>query len=442
MSYRALFRDRTYRRLILATAGGRLGQVMFDVTIVLFGMNELQQPVAAGFAVLLSTLPGLILSPLAGSFLKGRDLTRWMTVDFALKGVATLGIAYGAGTHAGGIALMLALATLMSVTSAFGSVALRSYIALAVDPDMRGCANGIDSVSAGLAALVGPVFAAITVAMLAGRNGLAVVGIIYLAAAATAVVSGRTLLESGTDARLRAAARAVWSIVVVPTLRGLTAVYFLYQAAIGVLVIALPILIGALHGANPSWVGWCWSVAGGCAVLAALGAGRMVTPGRERGFMVIGIATTSLAVASLLLPGTAWWILGSFLVLGAGAGPIDVGLMGLRQSVLPRHGATAILAVSSSVNMSGYPVGAFVGGIVAALGPTALVVASLSCSALGLVSALLLPTAPRGYVARHAPGRSNTDVPKPSEMMLCDTPAATAVGRVPGGPAADGRYAP
>ena len=109
--------------------------------------------------------------------------------------------------------------------------------------------------------------------------------------------------------------------------------------------------------------------------------------------MFSGMIVTTGAVFLLLAHAYAVVLVLAFLLLGVGVGPIDVGLLGLRQSVLPDQGATALLAVSSAVNVSGYPLGTFIGGLVSVAGSTALVAGSAALAVIGLiVSASLLKT--------------------------------------------------
>ncbi|MDH6223816.1 MULTISPECIES: MFS transporter [Streptomyces] len=391
MSYRKVLTDRVCAQLALSTAVGRFAQVMFDVTVVIFVVEDLHRPAAAGLAVLLATLPGLLLSPLSGSFLQGRNVTGWMAADYVIKAAATLGIAFGASADAGGVWLLWGLALLSSLTSAFGNVAFRSYVALSLPAELRGPANGLDSMIAGLAAMAGPALAGIAVAVFGGRHSVAVVGVAFLVAALVAAASGRTTPEAGGEVGLRSAVEAVRGILVHPVLRGLTGVYFMYQVSVGVLVVTLPQLVSAGFGADSSWVGISWSIAGMAGIVASLAAGHRISDGAERRFLTIGAAVTLVGVAGLFLHSTVFWLAAMFVLLGLAVGPMDVGLLSLRQRVLPENGATAVLAVSSSLNMAGYPAGAMVGGLVAGLGLGAQTGVAAGCALAALLLCALLP---------------------------------------------------
>jgi predicted MFS family arabinose efflux permease len=365
---------------------------MFEIAFVLFAVNGLHRPAVAGLILLLANLPGLILSPVSGSFLNGRNVTRWMALDSSVKAIAILAIALTASASPGRVALTAVLATAMSLTGAFGNVALRSYIALSLEPGLRPPANGVDSMTAGLAVLVGPVIAALIAEWLGTRAGLVCVAAIYFLSALGALRAGEVRPERGASFHFRDAVKQTAAIFSNRILRALTVTYTTYQAALGILVVALPIIVDKDLGANSSWVGICWSVAGGAGIVSSLTAGRATGAG-EGVLMFSGMIVTTGAVFLLLAHAYAVVLVLAFLLLGVGVGPIDVGLLGLRQSVLPDQGATALLAVSSAVNVSGYPLGTFIGGLVSVAGSTALVAGSAALAVIGLiVSASLLKT--------------------------------------------------
>lgn len=391
MTYRTVLADGVFARLVFATLVGRFAQVMFDITLVIFVVQDLDSPGAAGLAMLLATLPGLLLSPMSGSFLQGRNVTGWMAIDYCVTAVAAVGIAFGAsdGTH--GVWLLWGLAFLSSLTSAFGNVALRSYIALSLPPNLRGAANGLDSTTSGLAAMIAPALAGLAIVLVGGRQSVTIVGMAFLAAALVAATSGRTTLETQGEVLWRSAVQAIGTIVVSPVLRWLTGVYFMYQVAIGILVVALPVLVIEGFEAGPSWVGTSWSIAGVAGIASSIIAGHRVADGTERLFLTVGAAVTSTAVVGLFVHTHVSWLAVVFLLLGLAVGPMDVGLLSLRQRVLPAAGATATLAVSSSLNMAGYPAGAMMGGLLASLGLYVLTGAALACSLAALALCALLP---------------------------------------------------
>lgn len=369
MSYRNILKDRRFARLAMATLAGRVAQTMFDVTLVIFVVADMQRPAAAGFAVLLATLPGLVLSPISGTFLQGRNVTGWMMVDYAIKGVAAIGIALGVSTEPSGMWALWGLALLSSVTSAFGNVAMRSYISFVLTAKLRGPANGLDSTLSALADMAGPALAGLAVIAVGGRMSVAAVGVVFLLAATIALTSGRLVHEPGVaSTRVLHITKAIREVVSHPVLRQLTGVYFLYQVAIGILVVASPLLITSRFQLDISWVGISWSIAGVAGIVASLAAGRYVELGRERRMMSTGAALTVIALTGLFTLSNVFGLFVAFVPLGIAVGLLDVGLLSLRQAALPSSGATGTLAVSTSLNLAGYPAGAMLGGLLGGYG--------------------------------------------------------------------------
>ncbi len=391
MSYRDTLRDRRFTRLAVSTLAGRVAQTMFDVTLVIFVVADLHRPSSAGLAVLLATLPGLALSPVSGTFLQGRNVTAWMTVDYTVKGVAALGIGFGVSTAPSGVWLLWGLALLSSMTSAFGNVAMRSYISFALAARLRGPANGLDSTLSALADMAGPALAGVAVIAFGGRMSVAAVGVVFLLAAAVALGSGRSIHEEGGGMQFRHAVNAIREVWVHRVLRQLTSVYFLYQVAIGILVVASPLLITSQFKLDISWVGVSWSIAGVAGIAASLLAGHYVTPGLERRLMSTGAALTITGLVGLFALSNVFGLVAAFLPLGIAVGLLDVGLLTLRQAVLPKVGATSTLAVSSSLNLAGYPAGAMLGSLLSGRGTNIQVGIALSFAVMALVMCKWLP---------------------------------------------------
>jgi MFS family permease len=364
---------------------------MFDVTLVIFIVADMQRPAAAGLAVLLATLPGLVLSPISGTFLQGRNVTGWMTVDYTIKGIAAIGIAFGVSAEPLGMWILWSLALLSSVTSAFGNVAMRSYISFILTAKLRGPANGLDSTLSAVADMAGPALAGLTVIAIGGRMSVAAVGVVFLLAAVIALTSGSLVHESGASTQGAHIAKAIREVFSHPVLRQLTGVYFLYQVAIGILVVASPVLITSKFELDVSWVGISWSIAGVAGIFASLTVGLYVELGRERRMMTMGAALTVMGIAGLLTFNNAFGVFVAFLSLGIAVGLLDVGLLSLRQAALPSTGATGTLAVSSSLNLAGYPAGAMLGGILAGHGADAPIGVSFCFAVMALAMCKWLP---------------------------------------------------
>ena len=97
-SYAELLRVRGFARVVLGTLLARLGGQMWGIILVLFVLQRYQSAGLAGLTVLLSILPGLILSPVAGALLDRQGRIRLMILDYAATaGVGALIVALSLG---------------------------------------------------------------------------------------------------------------------------------------------------------------------------------------------------------------------------------------------------------------------------------------------------------------------------------------------------------
>jgi predicted MFS family arabinose efflux permease len=126
--------------------------------------------------------------------------------------------------------------------------------------------------------------------------------------------------------------------------------------------------------------------------LGALFAGHLRTVGRERQFIAFGALATAVAIfpvsASFGLVGLA---IGLVLV-GFVEGPVDVGVLSLRQRRTDPGWLGRVLAVSMSFNMSGLPLGSAIGGIVVVYSPSlAFAIAALASVLAAVATYALVP---------------------------------------------------
>ena len=80
-SYAALLRVPGFGRVVLGTLLARLCGAMWEIVLVLFVLQRYQSPSLAGLTVLLSILPGLAFSPVAGALLDRQGRVRLMILD-------------------------------------------------------------------------------------------------------------------------------------------------------------------------------------------------------------------------------------------------------------------------------------------------------------------------------------------------------------------------
>jgi len=376
-----------FARLYAGILLGRVGGATMTVALVLFVLTRYHSPQLAGATAFFTILPGLLVSPLAGALLDRRGRARFVVLDYLIAALAVGLIAVLSAVHALPPALLLTIVGLASLTNPLSGAGARSLFPILVPRELWERANGLDSSGHLFSTLVGAPLAGILVGWLGGEWALAAAGAVFVAAAVVMLrlPDPSTATESHGPV-LRNAWLGLRYVVRNPTLRGLALTLSTMNLGWGILEIAIPVLVlGRLHG-GPATVGFLWGGLGVAGLLSALLAGRVATLGRERHFMVGGIAVEALAMASLPFATTVPAIAIAMIVLGAANGPFDISMFTMRQRRTDPAWFGRAFAVSMSVNWIGSPIGSALAG---PLIGRSLDVALWTAVALTLVAAIL-----------------------------------------------------
>lgn len=367
MSYRALLAVRGLRRLAGASLLVRTGAGMWQLALVLFVIETLRSPVLAGFAVFLSIAPGMVLSPLAGALLDRHGRVRLMALDYTASAVAIAAIV---GTSIAGVLtapLLLTIVALGSLTNPVGHAGARSISPLLVPRPLWDRANALDSVGYTLTSVIGAPLGGVLYAAFGPHTALGVSSALYLAAAAA--IAGVPDPMQGAPGRhlLREAGAAVGYVVRHPTLRGLAVGISTGYLAMGIVIVAVPVLVVQQLGGDASQVGQLWALMGLAGVCAGLVTGRLGTKGREPAILAGCLVGT--AVASGILAGASSLpvVAAGMIVLGLSTAPMDVALFSLRQRRTDPAWFGRAFAVSMHLNYSGIPIGSALAGSLVAV---------------------------------------------------------------------------
>lgn len=395
-------------QLFLAACLSRLASRMFVLAIVLYVLDRFDSPVLAGWVAFASMMPGLLVSPLAGALLDRLGAAKAIVLDMAASALLLLALA--AADIAGLVTapLLLGFVALYSLTSPLGTAGIRVLIPRLVPKEALDLANALDTSSYALINVAGPAVAGVLFGFAGAQATMLLIVLLYAAASISLVpLVRRTSGTQGTAGKslIRDAWAGVIYVVRHVSLRSLAISYALFQLSWGVLVVVVPVVVVRELGAGAvadSVVGGLWAAAGLAGGLGALYAGHLRTIGRERQFIAIGTLATAVAIfpvsASFGLAGLAvGLVLGGFL-----EGPVDVGVLSLRQRRTDPAWLGRVLAVSMSFNMSGLPIGSAIGGILIVHSTTlTFAVAAVASVLAALVAWTLVPAA--GDEGQHSP---------------------------------------
>lgn len=365
-SYRALLAAPDVRALLLATLLSRLAGRMFVLAIVLYALTRFSSPELAGWLAFAAVAPGLLISPIAGALIDRVGSAWAITVDMAASAILLAALALADRVGAAEPALVLILTAAYSLTSPLSFAGIRALLPRLVPSDALGRANALDTAMHGLTDVIGPASAGALVGFAGPIAALCLIVAIYAAAAASLARMPRF---AGRMPGLRALFALAWyglrRVVGQPTLRGLAVSYSLYEVCWGILVVVVPVFTAQRFGsgAGATIAGLLWAGLGLVGAGAALVAGHLRAANRERRMMVIGMLLTAASAwpisAVFGLPGLAVGLM----LIGAAAGPIDVGVLTLRQRRTEPAELGRVLSVSMSLNLAGGPLGSALGGL-------------------------------------------------------------------------------
>ena len=221
-SYRALLRVPSLGRILLGMAFARVAQAMVAIALVLFTLSEYHSPELAGVVTFASIFPGIAISPIAGVLLDRHGRIRLMIADYVVAAASLTLVAGLSSAHALPAWLLVLIAMVMSLTSIFSSVGLRTLFPLIVPRHLWERANALDSNGYVVATIFGPPIAASLVAFGGGSIALFAIGLIYGLTALSMIGVHDPLTEVTATGTLLSDARAglvyVWRN---RTLRGL-----------------------------------------------------------------------------------------------------------------------------------------------------------------------------------------------------------------------------
>ena len=345
----------------------RTAATMQSVVVVLFVLGRFHSPALAGVTVMMASLPGLFVAPVAGALLDRVARIPLMALDYSIGSaglVALCLLALSGVLPRWALLLTVGTAALSTPLSATG---MRALFPTLVPRVLWDRANAVDSGGYVVAAVMGPALAGLSVALLGPTRGLLVpAGLLATAAALLAGIRLPATERTDETPILTDSVRALVYVWRHPTLRMLAVTVSVMNLGWGAENVGLPVLVlRRLHGGAPT-VGLLFAISGAAGIVAALITGRLGSEGRERRFLSTGCLLSVPMMVGLALLHSEWQLAVFMLIGGLASGPIDVGIFSLRQRVTDPQWFGRAFAVSMSLNMLGLPIGAALAGPVLA----------------------------------------------------------------------------
>lgn len=394
-SYRDLIKVPGLPPLIVAATLSRLAGRMFVLTLVLFVLARFSSPALAGWLTFAAIAPGLIASPVAGVVLDRLGPTIAVRLDMAASALFVAAIALAGWTGWATPPVLFVLVTLYSLAGPLGAAGTRTLLPRLVPVGALDRANALDTAIWAVVDVVGPALAGVIVALHGAETALCLVATFYAGAAlALARVPRLPGLASTDSSFLHQTLEGIRMVAGQPTLRGLAISYSLYQVTWGALYVVVPVFVATHYDASvgSSVTGLLWGAMGIAGGVGALFAGHLRTAGRERHIMAAGMIVTALAAWPVAAEFGFGGLAVGLMLAGIMSGPIDVALLTLRQRRTDPRQLGRVMSISMSLNVSGFPLGsALAGMVVGASLPSTFVMAGIA-SIVAALATLSIPS--------------------------------------------------
>jgi MFS family permease len=366
-SYLALLRVPFLARALTGMQISRIAQSMVSLALVLFSLGRYHSPELAGLVTFAGIVPGLVVSPIAGALLDRHGRTRLITLDL---GIAAVSLGLIGALALGDLLpawLLVLISAASSLTGPLSNTGLRTMFPLMAPPHLWERLNAVDSNGYVVATIIGPPVAAILVGVVGGPVAILLIGLVFAIAAAiilgvpdpeTDTTTSGDLLRDAWDGLLYA-----WRN---RTIRGLGFSVTTLNISGGIASIAVPLLVIDRLGFDQATVGLVFAVSGLTGVIAGLVSGRVDTRDRERTLIAVPMLVMAGATAIFLVPAGLAAPVVAMAIFGLANGPLDVAMFTVRQRRTDPAWMGRAFAVSMSFNFAGYPIGAALGGFLAA----------------------------------------------------------------------------
>ena len=371
ISYRQLLRTPGLSALLGSIGLMRFGGGLMELTLILYTLQEWDSPELVGIVVLAGWLPGILTSPIAGLLMDRRRRAPLMALDACMAAIQAFGIV--ALARAGLLEpwLLVTIVAVASLTIPFGDTGKRTLLAVIPHHSHWDRTNALESAFGSVMTTAAPAVAGLLIGIGTGELGVAVAGVCLLAAALTllrtnepAPHASRHIDWRRTFTELRDAWRA-------PIVRGLALTVFVDDVAFGILQVAVPVWMLERFGVTGFLVGAVWSAFNLASFGVTLALGAVGTDGREPRVVTLALGVQIVGLLLLLVGGAPWWTIACMAIAGASIGPIDVAMFSMLQRTVPPDRLARSNAVALMVVALGIPIGAVIGGLVAAAKPSA-----------------------------------------------------------------------
>lgn len=378
-----------FGRFWLGQAVSQVGDQVHDLTVLWLVYSWTGSGLAVGGVLIASTLPGVLVAPLAGQ-LADRISRRIILVasDLLRAGVA-LYLAWRAFSGGLGLWELMAATGILSLGGAFFNPAAMAWVPALVPEERLRQANAFGQLSTSACGVLGPLLGSSLVALIGPPSAFAVNGFSFLFSAAleASIRAGSVPAPTGQGfwAGLVEGWRSALSRPLVRRLMGpIIVVNFFFSGV----VVLLPVLAEGVYKMGPRGLGYLMSAFAAGMLIGVTGLALDRSTNRRGWVVVAGLAGLGIgfvaAGAFLVFPLT----LAALALAGLSVAAVNVTLITIYQVLVPDEDRGKVFGLVTALSLSLVPISYGVMGALAEfLDPRVILVAS---GAVILLSALEL----------------------------------------------------
>jgi len=366
-----------YFRFWLSQAISQVGDRVHSLALIWLVYHWSGSALAVGMILIATSLPGILVSPLAG-VLCDRFSRRRIMIGADLARCAVVGwLAWQAHTGQLGYAGLIAATVAIALASAFFNPAALAMIPGLVEREALTRANAASQLVAGMSAVAGPLFGSALIALIGVSPAFALNAASFLGSALFIALvrepeSARTIGAGFLD-ELRAGRDALRRAPLIGALLGPVVVINFFFAAIPVVV---PVLAESVYRSGAAGLGILMSCFG-CGLFAG---SLLLSLGGRRRERTVALAGFALMGGAFLAIALSPWLAAAGLGLvavGIGLSIVNITLITLFQKLLDDSTRGKIMALISALALSLQPIAyGLMGFITDALAPAGALLAS------------------------------------------------------------------
>lgn len=357
-----------FLRFWLSQATSQVGDRIHSLALIWLVYKWSNSAMAVGMILVATSLPGILISPLAGILCDRFSRRNIMIAADLARGLVVGWVAWQSYIGALGYVGLISATVLIAMAAAFFNPAALSIIPSLVERDSLTRANAASQLVAGLSAVAGPLFGSALIATIGVPMAFAINAASFVVSAVFIYMVHeqpvtQTTTRPGFISEMRAGREALRQAPLIMALLGPIMVVNFFFAAIPVV---LPVLAEGVFHAGAAGLGILMSCFGGGMFVGSLLL-SMAKQRKERtialsGFGLMGCCFPVIALSNWL-PLSGVGLLG----IGVGLSIVNITLVTIFQKLLDNNNRGKIMALITGLALSLQPIAYGVMGIITEL---------------------------------------------------------------------------